>query len=185
MLIIQMLTVLLLMLVPHNAVAEDPNAAFVTKLFLEACVPNMGQSNKVRDWANEHHLTPILNPIALQVFVGKGDGGDAWGAANGDGQFVLSIRGETKACAVWARTASPNEVLNYFTKVIEGVRRPGVEVKLVTDEKAPTPFGTAHTLAYQVGGGLSASAFVFLLQTIEQPGGAFQVSMKVALGKKD
>jgi hypothetical protein len=103
------------------------------------CVPNLGQPLKVREWARERSLGEIQNPTALGVFVGPGDKGIAWAIPTAEGNFALSIRGTTQACAVWARSASPKEVLIWFNELIEGVRRPGIEVTVDKDTVSQSP----------------------------------------------
>jgi hypothetical protein len=158
----------------------DPAAQFLTKLFITACVPNMGQPTKVREWAQGHQLAEIQNPVALGVFVGSGDNGAAWAIPSAQGSFALSIRGTTQACAVWARTADPAETLTLFQKLIEGVKRPGIEIAVDKDSVSSTPVGDAHALVYNVTAPNAPTSFEFTLVTAERPGGAFQVSMQVA-----
>ncbi len=55
--------------------AADPSAFALTKLFMEACVPNMGRPEQERAWAVAHHLPQVTNQSALDVFVGPGGGG--------------------------------------------------------------------------------------------------------------
>ena len=90
-----------------TAVADDASASFVTRLFIDVCVPNVGQAENVRAWALEKKLAEVTSPSALEVFVGAGDGGAAWAVPTSFGSFALSIRGRTHACATWARTADP------------------------------------------------------------------------------
>ncbi len=45
-----------LLTVAQPARADDPAATFLVKLFINVCTPNMGQPDKIRAWANEHHL---------------------------------------------------------------------------------------------------------------------------------
>ena len=164
----------------NPAAASDPAAAFLTRLFTDACIPSIGHPEKERDWAEQHHLAQIQNAAALNVFVGPGDKGAAWAIPAAEGSFALSIRGQTQGCAVWARTASPAEVTANFKTIVEGVRRPGIEVTIDQDRTSPSPVGEAHSLVYDVGGPNAPIIYVFTLLTAERPGGAFQDSMQVA-----
>jgi hypothetical protein len=60
----------------------------------------------------------MTNPAALEVFVGKGGKGAAWEVPAKLGNFALSIRGTTEACAVWARGADPEAVQSLFKAII-------------------------------------------------------------------
>jgi hypothetical protein len=162
------------------AAAVDPATQFMTKLFITVCVPNLGQPNKVREWAQQRRLGQIQNPVALNVFVGPGDKGAAWAIPAAEGSFALSIRGTTEACAVWAQAANPGEVLTSFNQIIEGVRRPGVEVSVDKDTVSPSPVGQAHALVYNVTAPTAPVSFEFTLLTAERAGGAFQASMQAA-----
>lgn len=160
--------------------ASDPAANFLVRLFSEVCVPNMGQPGKVRDWANQKRLTSVSNLTALQVFVGKGDKGEAWFVPSKIGNFALSIRGTTEGCAVWAREANPAESEALFRKIVEGVKRPGLEVAILDEKKVPTSVGEARSLVYGIRPAAGQSGFAFTLLTSEKPGSVFQASMQVA-----
>jgi hypothetical protein len=160
--------------------AADPAADFLAKLFITVCVPNLGQPMKVRDWAEQRRLQQIQDPVALGIFVGPGDQGAAWAIPAAEGSFVLSIRGTTQACAVWARAADPSEVIKSFRTIIDGVRRPGIEVTVDQDIVSATPIGEAHSLVYNVTAPNAPTSFEFTLLTAERPGGAFQASMQAA-----
>lgn len=164
-----------------TAVADDASASFVTRLFINVCVPNVGQAENVRAWALEKKLAEVTAPSALEVFVGAGDGGAAWAVPTSFGSFALSIRGKTHACAVWARAADPVEVEANFRKILEGVARPGLVVKVVKDDNAPGPTGVIHTLVYGVSGASNEGrGNLYTLQTAEKTGGAFQATLQAA-----
>ena len=97
-----------MLLLTQPAPADGPPASFLVQLFMNVCIPNIGQPEKIRAWANEKHLQEVTSPAALDVFVGPEDkGGDAWAVPSAFGSFALSIRGTSQACAVWARAANP------------------------------------------------------------------------------
>lgn len=174
------LTAFVLLTAFQSAAFADPAAQFLTKLFLTACVPNMGQPTKIREWAQAHQLAEIQNPVALGLFVGPGDKGAAWAIPSVQGSFALSIRGMTQACAVWARAADPAETLMLFQKLIDGVKRPGIEIAVDKDSVSSTPVGEVHALVYNLTAPNAPTSFEFTLVTAEHPGGGFQVSMQVA-----
>jgi hypothetical protein len=164
-----------------TAVADDASASFVTRLFINVCVPNVGQAENVRAWALEKKLVEVNAPSAREVFVGAGDGGAAWAVPTSFGSFALSIRGKTHACAVWARAADPVEVEGSFRKILEGVARPGLVVRVVKDDNAPGPTGLIHTLVYGVSSvGNEGRGNLYTLQTAEKTGGAFQATLQAA-----
>lgn len=165
------------------AFAADPAAAFVVGLFMKACVPNMGQPRKIEAWADERHLGEITDPVPLQVFVGDGSRGKAWAVPTQYGSFALSIRGTTQACAVWARAADPDEVEADFNKIIEGSKRPGLNVAVIKDQISSSPAGRVHTLVYQLSAAGAPQGFLFTMLTAERSGGAFQASLQVASAK--
>jgi hypothetical protein len=164
----------------HNALAADPAAGFLVGLFMKVCVPNMGRPSGVEAWADEWHLHEITDSIPLQVFVGEGADGKAWAVPAKYGSFALSIRGTTRACAVWARAADPGEVEADFHKLIDGSKRPGLNLTVVEDKVSSSPAGQVHELVYQMSAADAATGFLFTLITAESPGGAFQASLQVA-----
>jgi hypothetical protein len=169
-----------LMLIAVQPVAADPAAAYVTKIFIDACIANLGQPTKVREWAEQHHLGQIQAPAALGLFVGAGSNGTAWAIPTAQGSIALSIRGTTQACAAWARTADPNEVMTNFKKIVEGTKRPGIEITVDKDTTLPGPVGEIHALVYNVTAPGAPTSFEFTLLTAEPPGGAFQASLQAA-----
>jgi hypothetical protein len=174
------LLALLFALAPLSAVADDPRANAVLRLFIDACVPNMGQPDKIRGWAQDQHLQEISAPAALGLFVGAGTKGAAWSVPSPLGSFALSIRGITEACAVWARAADPDDVAAGFKKLMEGVSRPDLDVGIDSDTTATTPSGQVHSTVYHVWPSSGTSGYAFTLLTAERPGGAFQASIQVA-----
>lgn len=68
---------LVMLAIAQPAAAADPAAQFITKLFINVCVPNLGQPAGVRQWAQAHRLPQIDSPAALGVFVGNGSKGAA------------------------------------------------------------------------------------------------------------
>jgi hypothetical protein len=164
------------------AVAEDASASFVTRLFMNVCIPNVGRPESVRAWVLEKKLAEVPAGAAFDVFVGPGNGGAAWAVPKSFGSFALSIRGKTHACAVYARMADPMDVENYFRKILEGVARPGLTVTIVKDAKDPSPSGTIHSLIYSVSvEGMADRGELFTMQTAEKSGGPFQATLQAAI----
>jgi hypothetical protein len=172
--------VMFFLAVVQPTAAADMAAQFLTKLFTDVCVPNLGQPSKVREWAEQRHLGQIQNPTAVRVFVGGGENGAAWAIAAAEGNFVLSIRGMTQACAVWAQAANAEEVMINFKRIIEGVKRPGIAVTVDKDTVSSSPVGNAHVLVYNVAAPNAPTSFEFTMLTAERPGGAFQASLQAA-----
>lgn len=167
--------------IPHGvAHAADDKAAFLVKLFQAACIPNVGNPDGVRTWAIEKRLSQIDAPDSLQVFVGPGGKGTAWAVPTQYGSFALSLRGKTQACAVWAQAADPTEVEADFKVIIDGVKRPGINIRVDKDETVETPVGRARSLVYNVVAPGAPFGFEFTMLTAERPGGAFQASLQVA-----
>ena len=164
---------------PESVAGEEASANFVMRLFITACIPNVGHPENVRAWAADQHLEPFRNPMALNVFVGSGENGAAWVVPSALGSFALSIRGSTEACAVWAKAASPADVETLFRKLVEGAARPGVDVNIVKDTREQSPYGTIHTLIYSIAASETQRAgLLYTMQTTEHAGGPFQVSLQ-------
>jgi alpha-D-ribose 1-methylphosphonate 5-triphosphate synthase subunit PhnH len=73
------------------------------------------------------------------------------------------------------------EVEGNFRKILEGVARPGVVVKVVKDATAPGPTGVIHTLVYGVSRADNAGhGNLDTLLTAEKTGGAFQATLQAA-----
>lgn len=166
---------------PEPARAADPAANFVTHLFVDACVPNIGRPDHVRAWAEAKHLPQVTDPVPLAIFVGPGGRGAAWAAVSDAGQFALSLRGETEACAVWARHADPRYVELYFRGFAGGLARAGVVLKTFLDKTIDTPYGAVRELVFETGVPTSPRHVILTLLVAEHPGGPFQVSIQAAM----
>jgi hypothetical protein len=162
---------------PANAM--DSSAGFLLKLFMDVCVPNMGRPENVKAWADRQRLQVIANPTALELFVGLGSKGIAWAIPSNVGSFALSIRGRTQGCAVWARNANPSDVETGYKKILEGVKRPGLEVIIDKDSIDPSPVGQVRSLVYQVRAVSGSIGYEFVMLAAQNPGGAFQASIQV------
>lgn len=181
--------------------ADDPNAAYLSRLFGEACLHHLGDPEATRQWAQDQHLTPITDPAAFEVFAGPGakppnatapaetTGPDpaaptvqpaAW-FVPGPGQqaFALSLRGGIGACAAWAREADPQAVSNAFLTGVKDPEKPDVAVRDVGERVSTTPFGRLSIIFYVIEAA-ARRGFLFTVITSERPGGAFQASLQVA-----
>jgi hypothetical protein len=52
--------------------AADTNAEYLQRLFAAACLANLGNPEKTRIWAVDHHLVAITDPASFGVFAGPG-----------------------------------------------------------------------------------------------------------------
>jgi hypothetical protein len=55
-----------------QAAAADTNAEYLQRLFAAACLANLGNPEKTRIWAVDHHLVAITDPASFGVFAGPG-----------------------------------------------------------------------------------------------------------------
>jgi len=164
-----------------SAIADDTSASFLTLLYSKVCVPNVGQDEKIRGWAREKKLAEVTAPAARDIFVGAGDGGVAWAVPMSFGSFALSIRGDTHACATFARAVDPAMVESYFRKILEGVSRPGLVVKVVKDSSETGPNGTIRALIYSVSTEKNVKrGNLYTMVTNERTGGPFQATLQAA-----
>ncbi len=176
---IALITLFVLFALP--AYAEDPAASFIVRLFSRVCAESSAAPDKVKVYAEKQKLGQIEDPAALEVFVGEGGKGAAWAVPAQAGKFVLSVRGKTQACAVWAQAADPAEVETQYQAIIKGVQRPGISVSVVSDQTEPSPQGTMRTLIYRVAPESAKRGFLFTMLTTQKSGGPFQVSLQQAI----
>jgi hypothetical protein len=172
---------------PLPVLADEASGNFLLRLFDQVCVPNIGRPEKIRAWAAARHLETVSAPAALAIFVGDGTKGAAWAVPSSIGSFALSIRGTTQACAVWASRADTKEVEAGFIRLMEGVRRPGLDVNIESDTTSATASGQARALLYTVWPTSPTSqpwGFTFMLVTAERPGGPFQASIQGAVASR-
>lgn len=178
----------------HPALADDPPAspdaaqapaapppepaAFLTKVFTDACLPNLGNPAGVQAWATAHELTEIKEAAPLAVFVGSGGAGAAWGISTPIGDFALATRASTQACAVYARAADPAQVEESFVALVKDGMRPGLTMSTDTDTHTASPYGQVHTLAYTITAASAPTSLHFLMIVVEKPGGGFQATLQ-------
>jgi hypothetical protein len=154
------------------------------KLFVEACMDNLGHPEKVRAWAEEHHLTKVENPEGVKAYAGEGDGGAAWSTLMGSGLYVLALRGPIGTCAVFAEKADTAEAESFVTRLMDRLTAAGTPVAKLKDDTSSTAFGRRHGLVYMVGGLGSPSLRVVSVITNERPGGAYQATLQITLLKR-
>ena len=170
--------------------AEDAAAQFTVALFDQACVQNFGHLDRVGDWALNRDLSPIDNPVALQVYMGyrvsarthehsvAGGGvlnlGQAWAVPAPSGRFVLSTRFDPESCIVWAQTADQAEVEAGFKAMIDRAKKPGVTVTLDQDKSIEVPSANVHVQVYRFW----TKPVALALATVNRSGGPFQAMIQ-------
>ncbi len=176
------------------AQADDVAAQFTMKLFDQACVQNFGHLEQVQTWAFSRDLAPIVNPDALAVFLGyrqshvthehavAGGGvvnmGQAWAVPGPDGHFVLSIRTDPESCIIWAQKADQAEIEAAFKKIVEGMSKPGVQVKADQDQSIDVPDASVHVQVYRFWTGVAETSSVLALASVNRSGGPFQAMIQ-------
>ena len=160
--------------------ADDPAANVILRAFMGICIPDMGYPDRIRAYAQDNHLPVITDTTALTMFSGSEDKGEAWALPSPYGNFALSIRSKTQACAVWARHADPQLIETDFRKIVEGSKRPGLDLTIYQDKTTTGPYGKNRELVYleQIDG--ANWGFAFTMLTAEHDGGPFQASLQVA-----
>jgi hypothetical protein len=174
----------MLVMAAQPANAEDARADFMTQMFVNACLPHLGDSAGVRAWAEGQHLPQIESPSALDIFVGPGGQGAAWAVHNTTGNFALSIRGKTHGCTVWAQSVEPEQVEADFKSMLAAVQAaaPGADLRTDKDTTDQSKAGAVHSLAYNLQSSSpgASRSFEFMMQTAEHENAAFQASIEVA-----
>jgi len=177
---LRLLTIFIALVAPATPVfAADPGAEFLLRLFNNACMPNIAHADRVRAWAADHHLSAVQNPAAISIYVGPGDGGGLWAVPSPAGTFALSVRTETKACAVWAGAADPDEVSARVKTMMDELKRSGNTVSVVRDSTTDMEFGRRHGLIYLVSSAGAPNSVALTMITNERPGGAYQATLQV------
>jgi hypothetical protein len=72
-----------------------------------------------------------------------------------------------------------------FNIIVEGVKRPGIRIRVDKDTTEQTPAGLAHALSYNVIAPGAPFGYEFTMITAERSGGAFQASIQVAKATAD
>jgi hypothetical protein len=147
-------------------------------LFSEVCMKTLGKPEGVQAWAADHHVMSVETPEALKIYAG-GEGGAAWAVRTSTGQFVLAIRAQTHACAVFADKADPQVVEGYIEQLMQALRQTGRPVQVLKDDRSPTSVGLRHARVYAVGGSSGPAVEVFAVITDERPGGPYQATVQV------
>lgn len=175
--------------------AEDPAAQYSLALFDQACLQNFGHLDRVHDWAQSRNLAPIVNPLALEIFLGSrpapltneravaGGGvvnlGRAWAISEPSGRFVLSTRYDPESCITWAQAADPMQVEAGFQRIVERSRKPGVRVSVEQDKRIDVPSASVHVQVVRFWTGGPETSFALALATVSRPGGPFQAMIQI------
>ncbi len=139
--------------------ANDYNAEVTFRMFTATCMRRLGKADDIMSWARSVRLTPVNDPQALATFVGAAGTSSAQGSAKGgawilpspnDRKFTLSIRANTRTCAVWAEAGDPATAEYLFKKLIEDSKRPGTEIETDEDQSFTTATGKSRLLTMSV-----------------------------------
>jgi hypothetical protein len=175
--------------------ADDPAAQYSLALFDQACLQNFGHLDRVHDWAQSRNLAPIVNPLALEIYLGSrpasvtnehaiaGGGvvnlGRAWAIPEPSGRFVLSTRYDPESCIAWAQVADPAQVEAGFERLVERSSRPGVRVTVEQDKRVEVPSASVHLQVVRFWAGGPETSFALALATVNRPGGPFQAMIQI------
>lgn len=165
-------------LATEPASAGDASAAFLANLFVEACVPHLGQPDQVREWALSRGLKRIEEAKGRAAVVGSGGKGEAWSVPSADGSFALSLRGETGSCAVWAQKTAAADALSLFQTLVESVAGAGVDLHVERDEAG----AGRRLLTYEAEAPGAGAVFEFTLLTLDRPDALYQAMMEAGRG---
>jgi hypothetical protein len=173
--------------------AADAAAQYAVALFDQVCMQNFGHLDRVQNWAFSRDLAPIVNPLALQVFLGfrvnvmhehsvAGGGvlnlGQAWAVPAPSGRFVLSTRYDPESCIIWAQTADAAQVETSFKAIVDRARKPGIDVSRDQDKTIEVPSAHVHVQVYRFWTGVSETSFALALATVDRSGGPFQAMIQ-------
>lgn len=138
---------------------NDYNAEVTFRMFTATCMRRLGKADDIMAWARQVRLTAVNDPQALATFVGAAGTSAAQGSTKGgawilpspnDRKFTLSIRANTKTCAVWAEAGDPATAEYLFKKLIEDSKRPGTEIATDDDQSFTTASGKSRLLTMSV-----------------------------------
>lgn len=160
---------------------DDPAAAFLGRLFTDACLANIGNPDQVRSWAVKNEMLVVSDPRFIKAYAGEGAKGAVWRAPSTAGEFYLSLRGEGEACVAWARRATVSDAEAAFKAALENAKKQDTKLTVTGDDVTSTPSGNAHVVKLQSHTPSTRSAAVYSIITVERDSGPFQVMLE-ALG---
>ena len=138
---------------------NDYNAEVTFRMFTATCMRRLGKADDIMTSARQVRLTPVNDPQALATFVGAAGTSAATGSAKGgawilpspnDRKFTLSIRANTRTCAVWAEAGDPTTAEYLFKKLIDDSKRPGTSIATDDDQSFTTATGKSRLLSMSV-----------------------------------
>lgn len=150
------------------------NAA--TRLFMDFCLATTGDFAKVNGLATQNHL-PFVRPDFAPHFLG-GKAGRVWSATSSLGEFVI-IGTEDNTCQVWAKQADAPTSIQHLNRIVSGVPRPGLVVKLVKDETLSGKDGAYRVVAYLMRRDDQVNGMLVSIISSESTTAAVQVRLKI------
>jgi hypothetical protein len=156
---------------------DDSRSNAATRLFIDACVTNIGDEHKVKSWASDHHLRPLQAGFTNTILQGKS--GNAWSASNALGDFIVVSEAPAQ-CSVWARKANSRLSVEHFKKLVDNVKRPGLLVSLNSDEAFDADHSTFHVLTYTIAKDDASPGLMMEAITSESASASAQVRLKLA-----
>lgn len=154
---------------------EQSNAA--TQLFTTMCIDAAGNFAKLSKLATQHHLPTVDGELARLAL--NGHPGRVWNASAPFGQFMVIGTSDDNACQVWARRADGGASLQQFIRVLSGVPRPGLTVRLVSDRQIHGDDGDYRQVAYMMKRDGAPSGMLASLLATESDKAAVQLRLRL------
>lgn len=173
---------------PVHAGAE-PETLAVLKLFLEACLINNGDAERVRAYAEEQKYDEVTLEGPLKSLLVDGGPGAVWDLPRtSDKIFALAVQDQPETCTIWVESVNSEEIENYFRLMRDGFERRGVIAKIERDEPLQTETGVGR-LIMMSSISEQSGAFIYTLAVADQPtslapGTPFQAAMELRTVKR-
>lgn len=178
------LSVILLFTPAPAHTAAEPETLAVLKLFLEACLINDGDAERVRAYAEEQKYDEVMLEGPLKSLLVDGGPGAVWDLPRtSDKIFALAVQDKPETCTIWVESINTEEILTYFRTLRDGFERRGVIAKIERDEPLQTSTGVGR-LIMMSSISEQSGAFIYTLAVADQPaslapGTPFQAAMEL------
>jgi hypothetical protein len=160
-----------------NTSQADQQANAAARLFMDACVASLGDEARLKAWVRGNGLISTSPGFSKKIL--RGQSGEVWSAKNEIGDFLVII-GLPYQCAAWARRANARLAIEHFQRLVKGVERPGLSVKLEKDQELQGQGGIYRQVVYVLRKQGSVTGWAILATASESAAAEVQVRFTVS-----
>jgi len=163
-----------------DAFSKDPATLTTIAAFNQVCLANAGHPDRIRAWAADHKVPNVTAPAGREIFVGTGQGGDAWFFHTQAGNtLVLSLRANSNACTIYADRAEPAGIENLYRFVAHLLGTAPAQTRTLPDRDEASQYGRHIAHGVLITGAPAFAEVSLMMMSYANTGGPYQAMIQI------